>query len=105
MSNVRNVYFSDEAFKVLEEIELFDSNSKKLSRSNILNKLISDKLQIVRTKDQQDLIDLRKSLIAVLNIMQGLQFVQTNEHFTERIEKSIKVIQTIESSLAPKRSS
>ena len=105
MSNVRNVYFSDEAFKALEEIELFDSNSKKLSRSNILNKLILDKLQIVRTKDQQDLVDLRKSLIGVLQLMHGLQFVQSNSHFEERVEKSIKILQTIESSLAPKRAS
>ena len=60
MSNVRNIYFSDEAFTTLEKIELFDSNDKKLSRSNVINKLILDKLKVVRTREEQELIFVKK---------------------------------------------
>jgi hypothetical protein len=99
MSNVRNIYFSDEAFTVLEKIELFDSNDKKLSRSNIINKLILDKLKVIRTREEQELIFVKKDIVSILKLLKGMEFVQSNESYCERIEKSIKILRTIHASL------
>jgi hypothetical protein len=99
MSNVRNIYFSDEAFSVLEKIELFDSNDKKLSRSNVINKLILDKLKVIRTREEQELIFVKKDIVSILKLLKGMEFVQSNESYSERIEKSIKILRTIHASL------
>ena len=99
MSNVRNIYFSDEAFTTLEKIELFDSNDKKLSRSNVINKLILDKLKVVRTREEQELIFVKKDIVSILKLLKGMEFVQSNQSYCERIEKSIKILRTIHASL------
>ena len=99
MSNVRNIYFSDEAFTALEKIELFDSNDKKLSRSNVINKLILDKLKVVRTREEQELIFVKKDIVSILKLLKGMEFVQSNQSYCERIEKSIKILRTIHASL------
>ena len=99
MSNVRNIYFSDEAFTTLEKIELFDSNDKKLSRSNVINKLILDKLKVVRTREEQELIFVKKDIVSILKLLKGMEFVQSNQSYCERIEKSIKILHTIHASL------
>ena len=60
MSHTRNVYFSDETWKVLESLDIYDDNGKLLSRSNKIAHCIKDKMKDTRTADAEHFERVRK---------------------------------------------
>ena len=41
----------------------------------------------------------KKDIVSILKLLKGMEFVQSNQSYCERIEKSIKILHTIHASL------
>lgn len=91
MSQMRNIYFSDEAFALIEK-PIFE-NGKPLRRSAKINRLILEKMDKLKSKTQVEIIGLEynlKSLIQELKIIQNV----VHEDLAPRFEKMIMILET-----------
>ena len=95
MSHSRNIYFDDETFKLLEDMILYDSKGKELSRSNKVKHLIHKNIGDARTVEAQHFEKIRKYIQSAINQIGGLEFVIEDEKFVRRIEKALSILENI----------
>ena len=95
MSHTRNIYFSDETWKVLESLDIYDNNGKLLSRSNKIAHCIKDKMKDTRTADAEHFERVRKFINKALFQLEGLEFIQTDKQSENRIKNCIKILKDI----------
>ena len=95
MSHSRNIYFDDETFKLLEEMVLYDSKGKELSRSNKIKHLIKKNIKDARTADAKHFDLMRKYIDKVIFQIAGLEFVQVNEKEDRRIIHALELLENI----------
>jgi len=96
MSHTRNIYFADDTFKSLEEMDLYDEKGKKLSRSNKIRHLVLHKIKDAKTADAKHFELIRRFVLKAKREIEGLEFVQANEKFEERIIRAIAFLENIE---------
>ena len=92
MSHTRNVYFSDETWKILESLDIYDNDGKLLSRSNKIAHCIKDKMKDTRTADAEHFERVRKFINKALFQLEGLEFIQTDKQSENRIKNCIKIL-------------
>jgi len=95
MSHSRNIYFDDETFKLLEDMILYDSKGKELSRSNKVKHLVHKNMKDARTADAKHFDLMRKYIDKVIFQIAGLEFVQVDEKEARRIKKALELLETI----------
>lgn len=95
MSHTRNVYFSDETWKILESLDIYDNDGKLLSRSNKIAHCIKDKMKDTRTADAEHFERVRKFINKALFQLEGLEFIQTDKQSENRIKNCIKILNNI----------
>jgi hypothetical protein len=91
MSQMRNIYFSDEAFAVIEKPIYEDG--KMLRRSAKINRMILEKMENVQSKTQVEIIGLEFNLKAVAQELRILKNV-CHESLDDRFVKLIQVLET-----------
>tara|TARA_R100001086_G_scaffold248145_1_gene184263 strand:- start:731 stop:1033 length:303 start_codon:yes stop_codon:yes gene_type:complete len=95
MSHTRNIYFSDETWKVLESLDIYDDKGKLLSRSNKIAHCIKDKMKDTRTADAEHFERVRKYINKALFQLDGLEFIQHDQQTAKRIRRAIKILNDI----------
>ncbi len=88
---MRNIYFSDEAFAIIEK-PIFE-DGKPLRRSAKINRMILDKMDKVKSKTQVEIIGLEYNLRACIQELKILKNV-AHPDLEERYTKMIQVLQT-----------
>ena len=99
MPQTRVIYFSDEAFRKLEEMELYDDKGKKLSRAKKLNFLILDKIEQAKTIDNEHMIEDLTHVIKGLDRIWSLLVMQEYEQAGQICSSLQTLIKEIRSSL------
>ena len=95
MSHTRNVYFSDETWKILESLDIYDDKGKLLSRSNKIAHCIKDKMKDTRTADAEHFERVRKYINKALFQLDGLEFIQHDPQTAKRVRRAIKILNDI----------
>ena len=91
MSQVKNIYFSDEAFKLIEKPIYEDG--KPLRRSAKINRMILNKMDKVQSKTQVEIIGLEFNLKACIQELKILKNV-CHQDLEDRFVKLIQVLET-----------
>jgi len=98
LSNMRNVYFSDEAWDALEKTIIYE-DGKILRRSAKINRIILDKTDKLRNKQQHDLVGIHKSLCWLHDeFIKPLKHVQ-HADFYKRFEDAEVILATLISNI------
>ena len=100
MSNIKNIYFSDEAFKIIEK-PVFE-NGKELRRSAKVNRLILDKMDKLKTQTQYEIVGLEYNLKACIQELKILKNVAHHD-LEPRFIKMIMILETVISGFQNKK--
>lgn len=95
MSQMRNIYFDDLTFNILEKMILYDSKGKELSRSNKIKHLIRKNMNDARTADAKHFDLMRKYIDKAIIQLAGLEFIQGDLQSKKRIEKTLEILENI----------
>lgn len=89
MSQMRNIYFSDEAFAILERPMY--ANGKLMRRSAKINRMILNKMEVIKNKQQHDIYSFRETLEFVEDLLMSIKFSYSID---EKFEKKIDIART-----------